>query len=77
MADKALSGNLKAAEEIHYKYYPLFEALRWETNPMAAKAALNLMGLPGGGLRMPLTPLSDEKTQKMKGILQKLKLIGS
>lgn len=74
MTDLALSGVTKAAEKIHNQYYPLFEALRWETNPMAAKAALNLMGLPGGGLRMPLTPLSDEKTKKMKELLEKLSI---
>ncbi|MBI5218765.1 MAG: 4-hydroxy-tetrahydrodipicolinate synthase [Bacteroidia bacterium] len=75
MVALALDGKLKEAEKIHFSYYILFEALRWETNPMAAKAALNLMGLPGGGLRMPLTALSDEKTQKLKGILQKLNII--
>ncbi len=69
MVDLALSGVAERAKLLHYQYYPLFEALRWETNPMAAKMALNLMGLPGGGLRMPLTPLSKEKTEKLKAIL--------
>lgn len=72
MTELALAGVQKAAEKLHNQYYSLFEALRWETNPMAAKAALNLLGLPAGGLRMPLTPLSDEKTKKMKEILEKL-----
>ncbi len=75
ITDLALSGKTKEAETIHFKYYPLFEALRWETNPMAAKAALNLMGLPGGGLRLPLTPLSQEKTIKMKEMLMKMDII--
>lgn len=75
MTELALAGLQKDAEKIHNQYYPIFEALRWETNPMAVKAALNLMCLPGGGLRMPLTPLSEEKTQKMKEILQNLKII--
>lgn len=75
MIDLALSGKTKDAEKMHFHYYPLFEALRWETNPMAAKAALNLMGLPGGDLRMPLTPLSEEKTSKMKEVLKKMDII--
>lgn len=75
MVDLALFGKLDKAKEIHYKYYDLFEALRWETNPMAAKMALNLMGLPAGGLRLPLTPLSEEKTKKLKAILEKRGLL--
>jgi len=70
-----LDGEFKKAEEIHYAYYDLFEALRMETNPMAAKEALSLMGLPGGGLRLPLTPLSDPKKDVLKKILKESELI--
>jgi 4-hydroxy-tetrahydrodipicolinate synthase len=71
----ALAGKLNEAEKLHSEYYPLFEALRWETNPMSAKMALNLMGLPAGGLRLPLTPLSAEKTLKLRELLIKKGLI--
>jgi len=71
MTDLALNGKMKEAEEIHYKYYDLFEALRYESNPMAAKMALNLMGLPAGGHRSPLTPLSEEKTNKLRSFMEK------
>jgi 4-hydroxy-tetrahydrodipicolinate synthase len=75
LTEKALNGELAEAESMHYKYYDLFEALRFESNPMAAKMALNLMGLPAGGHRSPLTPLSAEKTEKLKKIMQYLQLI--
>ena len=75
LTEKALNGELAEAESIHYKYYDLFEALRFESNPMAAKMALNLMGLPAGGHRSPLTPLSADKTEKLKKIMQNLQLI--
>jgi 4-hydroxy-tetrahydrodipicolinate synthase len=71
MTELALEGKMEEAEVIHYKYYDLFEALRYESNPMAAKMALNLMGLPAGGHRSPLTPLSEEKTNKLRGFMQK------
>jgi 4-hydroxy-tetrahydrodipicolinate synthase len=71
MTEHALQGDMEEAEVIHYKYYDLFEALRYESNPMAVKMALNLMGLPAGGHRLPLTPLSDEKTNKLRGFMQK------
>jgi 4-hydroxy-tetrahydrodipicolinate synthase len=75
MVELALAGNLQEAEKIHSEYYPLFEALRWETNPMGAKMALNLMDFPAGGLRLPLTPLSVEKTSKLLDLLMRNKLI--
>ncbi|MBI4646042.1 MAG: 4-hydroxy-tetrahydrodipicolinate synthase [Bacteroidia bacterium] len=69
MTELALAGDLAKASEIHYDYYELFEALRFETNPMAAKMALNLMKLPGGGLRPPLTLLSKSKTEVLKKLM--------
>ena len=75
MTALALNGKMTEAAEIHYSYYDLFEALRYESNPMAAKMALNLMGLPAGGHRSPLTPLSEEKTKKLKGFMQQKGLV--
>lgn len=75
MTEAALSGDMKKAEQIHYEYYELFEAFRFESNPMAAKMALNLMGLPAGGHRSPLTPLSEGKTKILKDLMLKKKLI--
>jgi 4-hydroxy-tetrahydrodipicolinate synthase len=75
MVELTLKGNLEEAKKLHYEYFSLFEALRWETNPMSAKMALNLMGLPAGGVRLPLTPLSNEKTLKLKELLIRNKLM--
>lgn len=75
LATYCLDGEFKKAEEIHYAYYDLFEALRMETNPMAAKEALALMGLPGGGLRLPLTRLSEPKRAILKKVLKERGLI--
>jgi len=69
------NGETEKAREIHYSYYDLFEALRFETNPMATKAALNMMELPAGGLRLPLTELSEPKKEQLKIIMQKKGLL--
>ncbi|MGD0710329.1 MAG: 4-hydroxy-tetrahydrodipicolinate synthase [Bacteroidales bacterium] len=69
LTDLALAGVWKKAEQLHFEYYELFEAFRFESNPMAAKMALNLMGLPAGGHRSPLTPLSEGKTKILKSLL--------
>jgi len=69
LTDYALAKDYKNAEKLHNEYYELFEAFRFESNPMAAKMALNLLGLPGGGHRSPLTSLSEGKTKILKSLL--------
>lgn len=69
------SGAKDKARDLHYKYYTLFEVLRAETNPIAVKEALNLMDLPGGRLRPPLTELSEPKREKLKKVLSDRHLI--
>jgi len=75
IVEHARAGEWDKARDLHYAYFELFDALRLETNPMAVKEALALMGLPGGGLRPPLTPLSDSNKDKVKRLLQERSLI--
>lgn len=75
IVDFSLKGDNAYASELHHRYYELFEALRFETNPMAAKEALHLMGLPGGDLRLPLTRLSEPKRGLLSRILHQEGLI--
>ena len=48
------------SKELFYKILPLSRAMFLETNPIPLKAAMEMMGLCGGELRMPLVPISDE-----------------
>lgn len=75
IADFALGGEWEKARQLHYDHYELFEALRLETNPMAVKEALALMGLPGGGLRPPLTPLTETNREHVRTLLEERGLI--
>lgn len=52
----ALQGNLPAARRLHARLLPLFDALFVESNPIPVKAALDLLGLAGPHLRLPLLP---------------------
>jgi 4-hydroxy-tetrahydrodipicolinate synthase len=75
MIDLCLGGQWAEAREIHDAYFDLFEALRLETNPMAVKEALSLMGLPGGPLRPPLTRLGETNRGALAKLMKDRKLI--
>lgn len=44
--------------EEYFKWYPLLEVLYQLSNPVVIKAALNILGLPGGHLRRPYLDFS-------------------
>lgn len=60
MVQKFMDGDVKGAAEIQLKAIPLVNALFREVNPIPVKAALNLMGMEVGPLRMPLTEMEEE-----------------
>ena len=55
-----LAGDLEGARRLHYKMYPLCrDMLSLATNPIPVKAALKVLGMDTGELRLPLTPLTE------------------
>ncbi|MCF8378247.1 MAG: 4-hydroxy-tetrahydrodipicolinate synthase [Bacteroidales bacterium] len=75
MINLALKGKNEEANQYHIQYYSLFEALRFESNPMAAKKALEYMGLINGTLRPPLAPLSESKSSLLYSIMKERGLV--
>lgn len=62
---KFFAGDVKGACELQLKAIPLIEQLFCEVNPIPVKKAVNLMGMECGGLRMPLTELSEEHEKSL------------
>jgi 4-hydroxy-tetrahydrodipicolinate synthase len=60
MVAAALRGERAAATQIDQRLVPLHRNLFVESNPIPVKWAVARMGLIGGTLRLPLTPLSPE-----------------
>jgi len=54
----AIAGSTVEANRIQKRLMPLHRALFLEANPIPVKWAMQRMGLCGGALRLPLTPLS-------------------
>lgn len=68
-----LAGKTTEAAAIQAKYQPLIDALFIETNPIPIKAALEMMDLPAGGLRLPLF----EAEEATKAVLrERMKEVG-
>ena len=68
-------GNMKKAEELHYKMLPLVKAMFLETNPIPVKTAMALMGLCEGTLRLPLCDMMPENKEKLVKAMKEYKLI--
>ncbi len=75
LVDAFNKGNMKKAQEIHFKLLPLIKAMFIETNPIPVKTAMGLMGLCSGDLRLPLCHMTDDNVQKLKTALTQYGLL--
>ena len=66
----AVAGDAKTAMDIQRKLMPLHKALFVEANPIPVKWAMARMGLCGGALRLPMTPLSDSQQPVVEAALR-------
>jgi len=70
MVAKFLEGNVEESLKIQLKALPLIEQLFCEVNPIPVKAAVNMMGMEAGPLRMPLTEMEDAHKESLKKAMQ-------
>jgi 4-hydroxy-tetrahydrodipicolinate synthase len=68
------AGDVEGAERLDAELRPAIELLRVQTNPIAIKAALNLLGHEVGGHRLPLVEANEEELLKVRGCLERLGL---
>jgi 4-hydroxy-tetrahydrodipicolinate synthase len=68
--DAAAAGDHERAREIEAGLKPVFEALTVTANPIPVKAALEMRGLIGGALRLPMVPASDAERAVVRNALE-------
>jgi 4-hydroxy-tetrahydrodipicolinate synthase len=68
-------GDLERARELDRELAPVYELLKITTNPIAIKAALNLIGHEVGNCRLPLVPPTDEELSRVRDCLARLGLL--
>jgi len=71
----ALAGDSRLAMHIQMRLLPLHRHLFSEANPIPVKWAMQRMGLCGGTLRLPLTPLSPAHHGMVEASLRECGLI--
>lgn len=75
IAQSALDGDFKKSAELQLKYLELCNAMFMDVNPIPVKAAMRMMGIDVGPLRLPLCDMTPANTEKLKSVLQKYELI--
>ena len=66
----AMAGQREHAMQIQFQLMPVHKQLFCEPNPIPVKWAMQRMGLCGGALRLPLTPLSPANEPMVEGALR-------
>ena len=69
-------GDIKKAQQLHYKLLPLTRAMFIETNPIPVKTAMGLLGMIEPELRLPLCHMSDDNLSKLVAALKEYGLTG-
>jgi 4-hydroxy-tetrahydrodipicolinate synthase len=65
----------EGAKRLEAETAPALEILKVVVNPIAIKAALNLLGHNVGGLRLPLVEATEDERAQVRGCLERLGLL--
>ena len=66
---------IEECRENYFKWFPLLQALYTFSNPIVIKAALNILGLPGGHLRKPYQEFGGQKLKDLETLMGEMGVI--
>jgi 4-hydroxy-tetrahydrodipicolinate synthase len=69
------AGDVEGARALDEELRPSIDLLRVVSNPIAIKAALNMLGHEVGGLRLPLVEATGDEREAVRGCLERLGLL--
>ena len=75
MISRYKAGDVDGARAIDQELRPAIEILKVQTNPIAIKRALQLLGHDVGGLRLPLVEADEAETARIRDCLARLGLL--
>jgi 4-hydroxy-tetrahydrodipicolinate synthase len=71
------AGDVERAHALDEELRPSIDLLRVQTNPIAIKKALQLLGHAVGGLRLPLVEADEAETAEIRDCLERLGLLAA
>ena len=71
------AGDVERAHALDEELRPALALLKVQTNPIAVKKALQLLGHDVGGLRLPLVVADEAETAEIRGCLERLGLLAA
>jgi len=77
MITRYRDGDLEGARMLEEELRPSIELLRVQSNPIAIKKALQLLGHEVGGLRLPLVEADEDETLAIRDCLERLGLLAA
>ena len=75
MSRLCLENDFAAASKVQVDYMELIDALFIEVNPIPIKAAMDLMGMEAGCLRLPLCDISEAHLETLKAAMARKGLL--
>jgi 4-hydroxy-tetrahydrodipicolinate synthase len=69
--ESAIAGDTAHATELDTRLGPIYEMMSLTANPIPVKAALEILGLIDGGLRLPMVPASQAERATIRTALER------
>ena len=77
MVTRYREGDVDGARSLDQELRPAIDILRVQSNPIAIKKALQLLGHEVGGLRLPLVEADEAETTEIRDCLERLGLLAA
>jgi 4-hydroxy-tetrahydrodipicolinate synthase len=71
MVRRYKDGDIEGARQLNEEMAPAFDLLKVQTNPIAIKSALNLLGHEVGGFRLPMVEPTESELAQIRGCLER------
>jgi 4-hydroxy-tetrahydrodipicolinate synthase len=75
--DAAVEGDLDTAREIDASLQEVYEATTITANPIPVKAGVEMLGLIGGHLRLPMVPADEAQRAAVRDVLERQGLLAA
>jgi 4-hydroxy-tetrahydrodipicolinate synthase len=75
LVDACVEGDWTEARRLHFRLWDLFNGLFIAPSPAPTKAALAMLGLPVGGVRLPIVEVTEAERARVQAILGELGLL--